>query len=87
MSRKSVILLLVCFSLSFLGAAFHHHEEGTSPGNCPICSYVFHHSGSISQDLPQFSLSVSDVSFIPVERTLIDSSFRYHPYLNRAPPV
>ena len=44
MNRKLAYLLLICFSLSILGLAFHHHADGVSHDNCPICSYVSHHS-------------------------------------------
>jgi len=90
MKRKLVYLLIICFSLSILGLAFHHHEDGASRDDCPVCSYFSHHSNLVIQDFqdfPQISLLSSNVSFISIENTVNGSYLCYHPYSNRAPPA
>ncbi len=87
MKRKLVYLLIICFSLSILGLAFHHHADGVPHDACPICCHVSHHSLLIPQDCPQISLLLSNVSFISIENTLNSSYLCYHPYSNRAPPA
>ena len=87
MYRKLSYLLLVCFFLSILGLAFHHHADGVPHDNCSICSYVSNHSVLIPQDSPQISLLSSNVLFISIDNTLNSSSLYYHPYSNRAPPA
>lgn len=44
MNRRFASLLLVCFSLSILVVAFHHHDDGCDHDDCPICVAVLHHS-------------------------------------------
>ena len=86
MYRKLAYLIVICFSLSILGLAFHHHADGVPHENCSICSYVSHHPNLVIQDAPQFSLLFSNVLFISIENPLNVPSLNYHPYSNRAPP-
>jgi hypothetical protein len=85
--KKLFYLLLICFSLSVLGLAFHHHWDGFPHGGCPLCSHALGHSLFILQDSPQISLLSSDVLFISVENAVSISYLRYHSYSNRAPPA
>ena len=87
MNRKLVYLLLICFSLSILGLAFHHHEDGVPHDNCSICSYVSHYSNFVFQDPPQISAPSYNILFISLENTVNISHPCYHPYSNRAPPA
>ena len=87
MNRKLVCLLLICFSLSILGPAFHHHHDGVPHDTCPFCCHVSHHSVLISQHTPQILLVSSNISFISIENTANISYLYYHPYSNRAPPA
>ena len=61
MNRKLVHLLLICFSLSIVGLAFHHHASGVSHHTCLICSFVSHHPKSVVQDAPQIPAPASNV--------------------------
>ena len=87
MDRKLVYLLIICFSLSILGLAFHHHTAGVSHHNCSICSFVSHHPKSVIQDAPQIPAPASNVFVIYLENTDSISYPYYHPYSNRAPPA
>ncbi len=87
MYRKLSYFLLVCFLISILGIAFHHHQDGVPHDNCSICSYVSNHSVLIPQDSPQISLLSSNALFISIDNTLNISFLYYHPYSNRAPPA
>jgi hypothetical protein len=62
--------MLICFSLSFVVLALHHHEDGVSHDNCSTCFYAVHLSNSAVQDVPQISLSVSDISVIVLKATV-----------------
>jgi hypothetical protein len=86
MHRKFFLLLLVCFLISILGIAFHHHQDGLPHDNCSICSYVSNHSVLIPQDSPQASSLFLNALFISIDNTLNTSFLCYHPYLDRAPP-
>jgi len=87
MNKKLVYLLLICFSLSILGLAFHHHADGVPHDDCLLCCHVLCHSLLIPQDSPQISLLTPNVLFISIENTANISYQCYHPYSNRAPPV
>ena len=91
MKRRFVCLLLICFSLSILGLAFHHHADGVPHDNCSICSYVSHHSNLVIQDFPQISLLSSNALFISIENTaeqlipVLSSLFKSSPSCIREP--
>jgi len=87
MNRKLVYLLLICFSLSILGLAFHHHEDGVPHANCSICSFVSHHSNVALQDTPQISAPSYNILLISLENTVNISYLFYCPYSSRAPPA
>jgi len=87
MKRKLVCLLLICFSLSILGLAFHHHVDGVPHDDCLLCYHILCHSLLIPQDSPQISLLTPNVLFISIENTANISYQCYHPYSNRAPPA
>ena len=87
MNRKLASLLLICFSLSILGLAFHYHADGVSHHNCSICSFASLHSNLVFQDAPQISAPSSNVLFILIENTGSISYPYYTPYSNRAPPA
>ena len=87
MNRKLVLFLLICFWLSILGLAFHHHEDGVPHPNCSICSYVSHHSYVVFQDFPQISPPGPDILLISLENTVNLYYVSCSPYSNRAPPA
>jgi hypothetical protein len=87
MYRKAALLLFVCFSLSLIGLAFHHHADGESHADCSICFCVAHHSTLAFQDLPQISAPVSTVLPVFVENAVSPSSLRRAPCSMRAPPA
>ncbi len=87
MNRKLIYLVLVCFCLSILGLAFHHHEDGTSHDDCSICSYVSHQSNVVFLDLPQISPPTFYSTLIPLENTVILSFLCCSPHPSRAPPA
>jgi hypothetical protein len=87
MHKKVALILVVCFSLLFLGCAFHHHEDGDAHDNCSICFCVVHHSNLAFQDVFQISPPVFGIfSDIP-EAVVSLFSTCFSPYSNRAPPA
>ncbi len=87
MNRRLIYLLIICFCLSILGLAVHHHADGVSHDTCLLCCHVSHHSVFIPHDNPQISSLPSNASFISVENTLNSPYLCYQIYLNRAPPL
>jgi hypothetical protein len=87
MNKKLALIFLVCFSLFFLGCAFHHHQDGDTHDNCSICFCVLHHSNLAFQDFPQFSPPLAD-GFLGISENAVSlSSPCRSPYSNRAPPA
>lgn len=87
MDKKLIFLLVICFSISFLGFSYHRHKDGASHDNCLLCANMLHHFLSVSSDNPQISLLPSKPFSISLENTL-SKVYRHYPcYLNRAPPV
>jgi len=87
MRRKAALFLFICFSLSFIGFAFHHHADGGSHADCSVCFHVAHHSTLAFQDIPQISAPVSAILPVFVENAVSPSPLRCTPYSNRAPPA
>ena len=87
MKRKLVYLLIICFSLSILGLALHHHADGVPHDNCSICSYVSHHLSFTFQDLPQISPPASDIPLISLENSVNHPISVVSPQSIRAPPA
>ena len=87
MNKKLVYLLLICFSLSFLGLSVHHHKDGASHDTCLFCYHISHDSLIIPQNSPQISLLLYNPFFISVENGLGSAHRCYHPYSNRSPPI
>jgi hypothetical protein len=87
MNRKLALSLLICFSLSILGLAFHYHEDGVPHPNCSICSLVSHHSNVAFQDTPQISAPPYHILHISLGNTINISYLHYRCYSNRAPPA
>jgi len=87
MCKKFVYLLVICFSVSILGVAFHHHADGVPHDNCLLCSYISHHSNIIIKDSVEITAPSFDNLPISLEDTVTNSYLFYHPYSNRAPPA
>jgi hypothetical protein len=87
MDKKLVYLLLICFSLSFMGLSVHHHKDGASHDTCLFCYHFSHDSLLIFLNNPQVSITVFETIFhLLLENTLSSVPRCYTPYLNRAPP-
>jgi hypothetical protein len=87
MNKKLFSLLLICLFVSIVGVAFHHHKDGTSHDDCPICAFVSHHANFVFQNTPQISAPSFNVLLTPLENTVSFLFLSYHPYSNRAPPA
>jgi hypothetical protein len=87
MNRKFIYVLLIYLCFFVMGLAFHHHEDGVTHDNCPICSYISHHSNFSFQDTPQISPPTYDILLIFLENTVNLSCICCSPYSNRAPPA
>ncbi len=85
--RKLVYLLLICLSFFIFRVAFHHHNDGVSHNNCPICSYASRDLDLVFQDSPQISIPSRNVLHIPLEDEINVSNLYYHSYSSRAPPA
>ncbi len=86
MKRKFTLFLLLCFSLTILGLAFHHHQDGVSHDDCPICFNVAHQANFAFVDVPQIELPTFDIFLVSLENT-INFSYLFCPlYSKRAPP-
>jgi hypothetical protein len=60
--RKFALFLFICFCLSVMAPAFHHHADGECHADCFICFHVAHHSNQALQDIPQISSPVSAIT-------------------------
>ena len=87
MYRKFAHLLLICFSVSILGLAFHHHADGVPHEDCSVCSFAFHDSNLTFQNPPQISAPSYNILVISLESATNICYPFYHPYSNRAPPA
>jgi hypothetical protein len=85
---KRLSLLFVCLLLlSFLGAAFHHHDDGDEHPDCSICMAVHHKSDTgftyapseIQQELTETIYQSPVLAGIP--------KIVFIPELGRSPPV
>jgi hypothetical protein len=85
--RKLALSLLICFSLSILVLAFHHHEDGVPHDNCSVCFNVTHHANVAFQVVQQVSPPTSDIPLVSLEHKISLSSLFHSPYSNRAPPA
>ena len=87
MNRKLSLLLIVSFSLFFVGAAFHHHEDGASHEECAICFSVCNHSISLFDAAPQIAPSSYQLLLVGFGGDVNLSCICPSPYANRAPPA
>ncbi len=87
MHKKFALLLFVCFFLSILAVAFHHHEDGLDHDDCSICFCATHHTNSVSSSVPQVSSPAFETGLVFFEDKLDLSPVCHSPYSNRAPPA
>lgn len=87
MKRRFALFLLVCFSLTILGLAFHHHQDGVPHDDCSICYNVAHQANSAFVDVPQITQPTFTISLISLENTINVSYLSCSLYSNRAPPA
>jgi hypothetical protein len=86
--RKGLSFIFICLMLlSFLGEAFHHHDDGADHPECSICIATHQKSDAgfsfAPLELPgELAGTLSNPSIITIfNRTL------YSPSLGRAPPA
>jgi hypothetical protein len=87
MKRKFTLFLLLCFSISFLGLTFHHHQDGVPHDDCSLCFNVTHQANLAFVDVPQIAPPTFDISLISLENTINFSGIFCSLYSNRAPPA
>ena len=87
MNRKFALFLLLCFSLSILGLAFHHHQDGVPHDDCSICFNVAHQANLAFVDVPQIALPTFYISLISLENTTNLSYLFCSPYSKRDSPA
>ena len=88
MIRRLSLFFVCLLLLATLAEAFHHHRDGATHADCPVCLAIHHQSHS-----GHFPLAVFDVQRI-VSNTLYlqphfspDSQTLLPPANNRAPPA
>jgi hypothetical protein len=87
MKRRLALLLFLWFSLSILGISFHHHEDGDSHDDCPLCVYAVCQCHGICVDAPQVEAPARlDAFVVPLLGSTMYSPLYSSPYSTRAPP-
>ncbi len=87
LKRLSFLLVFLLF-LSFLGEAFHHHDDCGDHPDCAVCVAVVHHKAdtgltTVSSEVQlELTGTVSVLPYLPVV-----SRVSFTPSNNRAPPV
>ena len=86
--RKGLSFIFVCLMLlSFLGEAFHHHDDGANHPECSICVATHQKSDTDLTFSPleiyrELTEPITIRPFLPVA-----SKTLYSPSLGRAPPA
>jgi hypothetical protein len=88
MLRRFSILLLLFLLLSFVGEAFHHHNDGDEHPDCAVCMAVVHHKADtgLTYVPPKIILTLTGTINSPLISAFVCKSV-YTPSLGRAPPV
>ncbi|MDR3570442.1 MAG: hypothetical protein P4L43_20655 [Syntrophobacteraceae bacterium] len=87
-SKRLAFICLLLFSLALAAIAFHHHDDGCSHDDCPICLA----SVVVSGAFVGFGLLIHAVYFVASRAEAFEATPRYY-YLGlchppaRAPPA
>jgi hypothetical protein len=86
--RKGLSFIIICLMLlSFLGEAFHHHNDGADHPECSICVAAHQKSDAAFATAP-FSApkDLSETAYNPSIINILSKTL-FSPSLGRAPPA
>ena len=86
---KRFSFIFVClFFLSFLGEAFHHHDDGDEHSDCPICMAVVHHKADTGLTFtpPEIQRELTETIYQSPVLTGLPKTI-FIPELGRSPPA
>lgn len=86
---KRLSFIFVCLLLlSFLGEAFHHHDDGDEHPDCAVCMAVVHHKSDTGFTYAPFEIQQELTETIYQSPALAGlSKIVFIPELGRSPPA
>jgi hypothetical protein len=85
---KRLSFIFACFLLlSFLGAAFHHHDDGAEHPDCSICAAIHHKADKGITFAPsEIQRELTETINVPPVLVCVSKIF-FIPTLGRSPPI
>jgi hypothetical protein len=86
---KRLSFIFVCLLLlSFLGEAFHHHDDGDDHSDCSICMAVVHHKADTGLTFapPEIQRDLTETIYLSPALAGLPKTF-FIPALGRSPPA
>jgi hypothetical protein len=87
LKRFSFIFVCLLF-LSFLGEAFHHHDDGDDHPDCSVCMAVVHHKADTGLTFtpPEIQRLLTETVYLSPALADLPEAF-FIPALGRSPPA